>query len=119
MTYIQDLSEFNVNVMTGNNGAHQRSPHDPGIQKLPFFFVQTPQFCFTYMELMIKLANDNFIEVKKILGSGQKRKAISEPLGHKENVCCWYATLFPVMTLTLNSDRSIVLCSTIKSSLIF
>ena len=28
-----DLSEFNVNVMTGNNGAHQRSPYDPGIQK--------------------------------------------------------------------------------------
>ena len=28
-----DLSEFNVNVMTGNNGAHQRSPYDPRIQK--------------------------------------------------------------------------------------
>ena len=28
-----DLSEFNVNVMTRNNGAHQRSPYDPGIQK--------------------------------------------------------------------------------------
>ena len=28
-----DLSEFNVNVMTGNNRAHQRSPYDPGIQK--------------------------------------------------------------------------------------
>ena len=28
-----DLSEFNVSVMTGNNGAHQRSPYDPGIQK--------------------------------------------------------------------------------------
>ena len=27
-----DLIEFNVNVMTGNNGAHQRSPYDPGIQ---------------------------------------------------------------------------------------
>ena len=28
-----DLSEFNVNVMTGNNGVHQHSPYDPGIQK--------------------------------------------------------------------------------------
>ena len=28
-----DLSEFNVNVMTGNNGVHQRSPYNPGIQK--------------------------------------------------------------------------------------
>ena len=28
-----DLSEINVNDMTGNNGAHQRSPHDLGIQK--------------------------------------------------------------------------------------
>ena len=31
--YTLDLSEFNVDVMTGNNGAHQRSPNDPGIQK--------------------------------------------------------------------------------------
>ena len=28
-----DLSEFNVNIMTRNNGAHQRSPYGPGIQK--------------------------------------------------------------------------------------
>ena len=28
-----DLSEFNANVMTGNNEAYQRSPYDPGIQK--------------------------------------------------------------------------------------
>ena len=28
-----DLSEFNVNVMTRNNGEHQCSPYDPGIQK--------------------------------------------------------------------------------------
>ena len=28
-----DLSEFNVNFMTQNNGEHQRSPYDPGIQK--------------------------------------------------------------------------------------
>ena len=28
-----DLSEFNVNVMTGNNGTHLRSPYDPEIQK--------------------------------------------------------------------------------------
>ena len=27
------LSEFNANVMTGNNGAHQHSPYNPGIQK--------------------------------------------------------------------------------------
>ena len=48
-----DLSEFNVNVMTGNNGAHQRSPYDPVIRKWPFFFVQTPELFFTSMELMI------------------------------------------------------------------
>ena len=46
-----DLSEFNVNVMTGNNGAHQRSPYDPGIQKWPFFFVPTPANIFTSMKL--------------------------------------------------------------------
>ena len=28
-----DLFEFNVNVMTRNNRAHQRSPYGPGIQK--------------------------------------------------------------------------------------
>ena len=28
-----DLSKFNVNVMTGNNEAYQRSPYDPVIQK--------------------------------------------------------------------------------------
>ena len=28
-----DLSEFNVNVMTGNNEVYQRSPYDPVIQK--------------------------------------------------------------------------------------
>ena len=28
-----DLSEFNVNVMTKNNGAHLRYPHDPETQK--------------------------------------------------------------------------------------
>ena len=30
-----DLSEFNVNVMTGNNGAHQRSPYDPELLDYP------------------------------------------------------------------------------------
>ena len=45
-----DLSEFKVNVKTGNNGAHQRSPYDPGIQKWPFFFVQTPEFYFYLYE---------------------------------------------------------------------
>ena len=43
-TLTLDLSEFNVNVMTGNNGAHQRSPYDPRIQKQPFFFDQTTEF---------------------------------------------------------------------------
>ena len=28
-----NLLEFNDNVMTGNNGAHHRSPYDAGIQK--------------------------------------------------------------------------------------
>ena len=39
-----DLSEFNVDVMTRNNGAHQRSPYGPGIQKWPFFLFHTPNF---------------------------------------------------------------------------
>ena len=53
VTSTLDLSEFNVDVMTGNNGAYQRSPYDPVIQKLPFLFVQTPELFFTSMELMI------------------------------------------------------------------
>ena len=39
MIFTLELSEFNVNVMTENNGAHQRTSYDPGIQKIPFFFV--------------------------------------------------------------------------------
>ena len=35
-----DISEFNVNVMTPNNGVHQHSPRDPGIQKWAFFLFQ-------------------------------------------------------------------------------
>ena len=80
--YTLDLSEFNVNVMTGNNGAHQRSPYDPVIRKLPFFFVQTPELFFTLMKLSFASYIMSSIEVKKILGSGQKRKVISESLGH-------------------------------------
>ena len=34
--------------MTGNNGAQQCSPNDPGTQKWPFFYVQTPKF-FIYL----------------------------------------------------------------------
>ena len=30
---LEDPSEFYVDGMTGNNGAHQRSPDDPGIQR--------------------------------------------------------------------------------------
>ena len=33
LRYALDLSEFNVNVMTGNNKTYQRSPYDPVIQK--------------------------------------------------------------------------------------
>ena len=40
--------------------------------------------------------------MKKKLGSGQKRKVISESLGHKENV----GMLRCLMTFTLNSDES-------------
>ena len=39
-----DLSQFNVNVMAGNNKAYQRSPCDPVIQKWLFFFVPIPDF---------------------------------------------------------------------------
>ena len=38
-----DLSEFNGNVMTRNNGAHQCSPYYQGIQKWLFLYVQTWQ----------------------------------------------------------------------------
>ena len=48
-----DLSEFNVNIMTWKNGAHQRYPYDPGIQKWPFFFSRAQNFLFASMELMI------------------------------------------------------------------
>ena len=48
-----DISEFNVNVMTRNNGAHQRSPYDQGIQKWPFFLFQTPEKIINSMELII------------------------------------------------------------------
>ena len=41
-----DLSEFNVNVMTRNNGAHQRSPYGPGTQKY-FSFGSRPQKFFS------------------------------------------------------------------------
>ena len=70
-----DLSEFNVNVMTGNNEAYQRSPYDPVIQKWPFFFVQTPEFFFTSMKLSFASYIMSSIEVKKILGSGQKERS--------------------------------------------
>ena len=36
--------------MTRNNGAHQCSPRDPGIQTWPFFLFQTPDF-FASMKL--------------------------------------------------------------------
>ena len=48
-----DLSEFNVNVMTRNNGAHQRSPYGPGIQKQPFFLFQTQEMFFHLNETVI------------------------------------------------------------------
>ena len=63
-----DLSEFNVNVMTGNNGAHQRSSYDPVIRKLPFFFVQTPEFFSTSMKLPFASYIMSSIEVKKNSG---------------------------------------------------
>ena len=36
----------NVYVMTRNNGEHQCSPYDPGIQKWPFFLFKTPEIFF-------------------------------------------------------------------------
>ena len=81
-----DLSEFNGNVMTRNNGAHQCSPYDPGIQKWPCFFVQTPEYSSTSMKLSFASYIMSSIEVNKILGSGHIRKVISESLGNKENI---------------------------------
>ena len=79
--------EFNVNVMTRNNGEHQCSPYDPGIQKWPFFLFLTPEKKINSMELMIySLKMTVSLKWKKFLGSGTKRKVISESLGHKENV---------------------------------
>ena len=80
-----DLSEINVNVITGNNEAYQRSPNDPVIQRWPFFFCPDPRFFYTSMKLSFASYIMSSIEVKK-LGSGQKRKVIFEFLGHKENV---------------------------------
>ena len=50
-----DLSEFNVNVMTQNNGTHQRSPYDSRIQKWPVF-LSRPQKKNTSMELITYIA---------------------------------------------------------------
>ena len=87
LSFTSDLSEFNVNVMTRNNGAHLRSRHDPGIQKWPFFLFLTPEKKINSMELMIySLKMTVSLKWKKFLGSGTKRKVISESLGHKENV---------------------------------
>ena len=63
-----DLSEFNVNIMTGNNEAYQHSPYDPVIQKWPFFFVQTPDFFFTSMKLSFASFIMSSIKVKNIFG---------------------------------------------------
>ena len=71
---VKNTSEFNVNVMTGNNEAYQHSPYGLVIQKFFVFFVQAPEFFFTSMELMISLANDNVIEVKKNSGVWRKKK---------------------------------------------
>ena len=43
-----DLSEFNANVRTRNNGEHQCSPYDPGIQKWPFFLFMTQEKKITH-----------------------------------------------------------------------
>ena len=96
-----DLSEFIVFVMTRNNRAHQRSPYGPRIQKWPFFLFQTTEFFFT----QVKLSFPSYISwVNFFLGSGIKRKVISESLEGEH----WCSLLFWVMILTLNSDRSIV-----------
>ena len=49
-----DLLEFNVNVMTENNGAHQRTSYDPRIQisEKTFLFCPDPRIFFT-SKLMI------------------------------------------------------------------
>ena len=39
--------------MTRNNRAHQRSPYDPGIQKWPFFFVQTREKKLLKIDIVI------------------------------------------------------------------
>ena len=81
-----NLSGFNVNVMTGNNEAYQHSPYDPVIRKWPFFLSRPQNFFFISMKLSFASYITSSIKVKQILGSGQKRKVISESLGHKENV---------------------------------
>ena len=53
------VSEFSVNVMTRNNGAHQGSPYDPGIQKRPIFFLQIPEFFYLLWSSWCSLQNGN------------------------------------------------------------
>ena len=69
-----DLSEFNVNVMTENNEAYQRSPYDPVIWKWPFFFVQTPEFFLTSMKLSFASYIMRSIKVKNISGVWTSKK---------------------------------------------
>ena len=70
-----DLSEFNVNVMTGNNGAHQRTPYDPGIQKWPFFFVQTPEFFLPLWSSWYSLQMTISLKWKKFWGLDKKERS--------------------------------------------
>ena len=79
--YTLDLSELSMSwVMSGNNGAHQRSPYDPGIQKRPFFFVQTPESFFTSMKLSFASYIMSSMKVKKnFWGQDIKEKSFLNP----------------------------------------
>ena len=59
----------------------------PSNSEMTFLFCPDPRIFFHFNEIVIcKLYHELHRGIKIILGSGQKRKVISESLGHKENV---------------------------------
>ena len=97
------LSELDVkDVMTGNNGAHQHSPDDPGIQKSPSLSCPTPRKKYFSEICHLRTSCISSIEIRTIifLGVGPRIKTISESLGRREKHC------FRSWQLTLNFDGS-------------
>ena len=84
---------FNDEKYYGKNRVCAQYPIRPTTTKDPqdpmtshFLFCLDPRIFFHFNEISFASYIMSSVEIKKILGSGQKRKVISESLGHKENV---------------------------------